>query len=425
MPFHSHHHQQQQQGGQPSLAAGIVQAAQLSSVGAPHGNLRTATSGITSAGTDALIPGSGNAPGLSSQSMQNIQSPVGMHSGGGQTAPPTVSGLPGPGPPSQSGSSTYETPRRATTLSRNPEELHISTAAAAMGQHGSSQPPSASAQQQHMYNSPDAYSAGGPNINLHQATPQNTQYGTPAQLQPGSGSQQQQQQQQRPGPSTAYSAPSNVPTMPQINTNAQQYTLPTRSNTMNQQQHSSLHNYSRSSPAGLGPEQKYVPFSNTPENLKFAGTPAKYYPSTPTGGASNSPLGLADIRPRANSSMAEDTSGGANYLNDTDRQPSNSNYLAPWGVYAFDWCKWNIQGGNSAGKMAIGSYLEDTHNFVRCLGVAISLSFKLTGSQIQVLDTQIVPQDGSPSGAPQFGLEYTRIAEATWSVIWGTSDSSV
>jgi WD repeat-containing protein 68 len=158
--------------------------------------------------------------------------------------------------------------------------------------------------------------------------------------------------------------------MPQINTNAQQYTLPTRSNTMNQSQHSSSHAYSRSSPAGLGPEQKYIPFSHTPENPKYAaGTPAqKYYPSTPSGPASNSPLGLADIRPRANSSMNDEGGmGAATFFNDSDRVPTNSNYLAPWGVYAYDWCKWNVHGGNSAGKMALGSYLEDTHNFVCAL----------------------------------------------------------
>ena len=47
--------------------------------------------------------------------------------------------------------------------------------------------------------------------------------------------------------------------------------------------------------------------------------------------------------------------------------PTTSNYLAPWPVYAFDWCKWPIQNqqiGDSAGKMALGSYVEDGHNFV-------------------------------------------------------------
>jgi WD repeat-containing protein 68 len=43
--------------------------------------------------------------------------------------------------------------------------------------------------------------------------------------------------------------------------------------------------------------------------------------------------------------------------------PTNSNYLAPWAIYAFDWCKWPAQ-NHDAGKVAVGSYLEDGHNFV-------------------------------------------------------------
>ena len=404
MPFHSHH----QQNAQFSPATGLSQAAHaLGAIGAPAGGLRVATSGQTTAGTDALLPESGNAPGL--------HSPGGRLSGGGQTAPPSTGGLPGPGAQQQS-SAPYEAPRRAPTLGRTPEELHISTSSAAMSQHASSHPP-VSSQQQQMYNSPDAYSAGSaPNISLHQATPQGSQYSNPpaganvpGSLQPGSNAQQQ-----RPGPSAAYTAPSTVPTMPQINTNAQQYTLPTRSNTMNQPQHSSSHTYSRSSPAGLGPEQKYIPFSNTPENPKYAGsTPAqKYFPTTPSGASSNSPLGLADIRPRANSSMNDEGMGAGNFFNDNDRVPSNSNYLAPWSVYAFDWCKWPVHGGNSAGKMAIGSYLEDTHNFV---SPQMRFSNCKLNAQIQILDTQIAPQEVTTPGAPPFGLEYTRVAEATCS----------
>jgi WD repeat-containing protein 68 len=58
--------------------------------------------------------------------------------------------------------------------------------------------------------------------------------------------------QGRPAPlPSAYTAPTAVP---QINTNASHYSLPTRSNTM----HS--HSHSRSSPAGLD-QQKYVPNS--------------------------------------------------------------------------------------------------------------------------------------------------------------------
>tara|TARA_R110002003_G_scaffold186_3_gene14544 strand:- start:23312 stop:24265 length:954 start_codon:yes stop_codon:yes gene_type:complete len=309
------------------------------------GNLRVATSGQTSAGTDAFQP------------TGSVQSPAEQgYASGGHTAPPTAQ-------------SSFDTPRRAPTgtgtLSRAPDsELHISTSSSA----APSQPPPS--QQQNMYNAPDNYSA--PNIQLQQATPGNTQYSQQTQpipnaLQPAAGAAQ------RPGPSSAYTAPAVVPTQNQIASNAQQYTLPTRSNTIHQSRQSphSSHSYSRSSPAGLGPDQKYIPFSNTPEQSKYAAnTPTqKYYPSTPSGAASHSPLGLADIRPRADSNMdRENNMGHGNaMISEQNKVPTNSNYLAPWSIYAYDWCKWTVPGGNSAGKMAVGSYLEDNHNFVRLL----------------------------------------------------------
>ncbi|PVH91638.1 WD40 repeat-like protein [Periconia macrospinosa] len=375
MPFHGNHHQN----AAFTPSAALSSAAQaLGSIGAPHGNLRVATSGTTSAGTDAFI----------TSPTQSTNSP---HSAHGQTAPPQASGLPPPPqhhhqhqPPQQQQSSAYDA-RRAPNL-----------------------PPSMSQQPEH-YSAPA--SSSNLNMNIHQnpPPPQPSQYSPapplPGSLQPGGAQHQQQQQQQRPAPAAAYTAPSAVP---QINSNAQQYTLPTRSNTnqsqppqsqQQQQAQPTSHSYSRSSPAGLGPDQKYIPFSNTPENPKYtAATPSqKYYPSTPSGAASNSPLGLADIRPRALSNMTEDAMGTSSIFNDTDRVPSNSNYVTPWPAYAFDWCKWNVHGGNSAGKMAVGSFLEDTHNF------------------IQILDTHLTPQEVSTPGAPQYGLEYTRVAEATCS----------
>ncbi|KAL6712663.1 hypothetical protein ACN47E_000540 [Coniothyrium glycines] len=365
MPF-GHHHQS----AHNDPAQGIYAAASaLGSIGAPGGNLRTATQGTTRAGTDAFMPG-GSA---------NLQSPVEPFAA---SAPPAAA-------------SHFEAPRRAPTLGRAPEELHIATAA---GQHAAA-PPSMAAQQ-HMYSAPEHYRSA-PNINIDQGTPQNSQHGTPplpGSLQPAGGATQQQ----RPAPaSQSYTAPV-VPTQTQIASNAQQYTLPTRSNTLSQSQHSphSSHSYSRSSPAGLGPDQKYIPFSNTPEQPKYQGaTPTqKYYPTTPSGAASQSPLGLADIRPRANSTMDQEGVGHSHHaLQDQNKVPSNSNYLAPWSIYAYDWCKWNVPGGNSAGKMAIGSYLEDNHNFIR------------------IVDTQIAPQDTSAPGATPYGLEYNAIAEATCS----------
>jgi WD repeat-containing protein 68 len=388
MPFGNHH-----QNAHNNPAAGIYQAAAaLGSIGAPMGNLRVATAGQTSAGTDAFQPA------------QSLQSPVEQqaYSSGGHTAPPAAQ-------------AAFDAPRRAPTLSRAPDsELHIAPTSASAAPSSQQQqqhlPPQSQQQQQQQQQQQGMYSAdnySAPNIQLQQATPGGAQYGASSQpipnaLQPAAGVGQP-----RPAPSSAYTAPAMVPTQAQIPSNAQQYTLPTRSNTIHQSQPSphSSHSYSRSSPAGMGPEQKYdqkyIPFSNTPEQSKYApNTPAqKYYPSTPSGAASHSPLGLADIRPRANSSM--DQEGGMGHGNammtEHNKVPSNSNYLAPWSIYAYDWCKWNVPGGNSAGKMAVGSYLEDNHNFIR------------------ILDTQIIPQEGAAPGASPYGLEYTAVAEATCS----------
>jgi WD repeat-containing protein 68 len=182
--------------------------------------------------------------------------------------------------------------------------------------------------------------------------------GVPGSLQPAGG-------QARPPPTQgAYTAPSNVPTVPHINTNQQQYTLPTRSNTMSQMQGQASHSYSRSSPAGLQ-DQKYIPFSATTANApelptpKYPQTPQQKYfsPQTPNAGSTHSPLVLEQIRPRANSNLNDENIYG-------ELQATNSNYVAPWAIFAFDWCKYPTLGGNSAGKMAIGSYLEDPHNFV-------------------------------------------------------------
>ncbi len=362
MPLPGHHHSSSASGShnlpsiQPGAASVLYQAAHtLGSVGAPAGNLRGATSGTTTAGTDTLYPSSGNAPGLSS---------------GGQTAPPAISGLPGPGtsnptPASMStlpsSSQQLDARRRAQTFERQPEELHIPSNVA-MSQHGSRELPHT--QQQQLHTSSQDYFAGGPpGISLQQATPQASQFihhalgpTLPGALQAGASG--------RPGPLSANTAPSTVPTIPHISTQSQQYATPSRTST---QSHS--HSYSRSSPPSHD-QQKYVPFSNTPENSKYASpTNHKYTTSqTPQGLTSYSPLGLSDIRPRADSSLSETPAGANPYSYDgASPTPTNSNYLAPWAIYAFDWCKWPVQqyhGGNSAGKMAVGSYLEDGHNFV-------------------------------------------------------------
>ncbi|KAI0204347.1 WD40 repeat-like protein [Astrocystis sublimbata] len=175
------------------------------------------------------------------------------------------------------------------------------------------------------------------------------------------------------------------------------------------------HTYSRASPADpydttLAPApapSTYTPYTpTTPSGAGMAGQ-SQYITSPQEGrynapgsqrNISNTPLGLADIRPRADSSLSDSQQPGTMGYELANPQPSTSNYLAPWALYAFDWCKWAPQ-GKGAGKVAIGSYLEDGHNF------------------IQILDTQVVntPADALTPGSSKTSLEFTKIAEATHS----------
>lgn len=238
-------------------------------------------------------------------------------------------------------SQQFETPRRNV----HPDELHMSSSATNV------------ASQRGSLSSRD-YTPAGPRISLEQATPDTSQYlnagQLPGSLQPGPPG--------RPGPTSANTAP-NIATASQT-MSQEQYTTPSRSSGLG---HS--HNYTRSSPAAGFDSQQYTPFtpstpsSNDP-NQYASPTNQKYTPQNSQRAISNTPLGLADIRPRADSNLQEALPGANPYSYDgANAVPTNSNYLAPWAIYAFDWCKWPAQ-NHDAGKIALGSYLEDGHNFV-------------------------------------------------------------
>lgn len=265
-------------------------------------------------------------------------------------------------------SQSFETTRRSQTYGRPPEELHIPFSGTNIGQQSSKdllRPTS--------YRSTQEVGAGlTRGINVQQSTPQVNQFSNisgsslPGALQPG-----------RPGPPTIITAPSSIPGLSQAS-NQNQSAHSARSSTGGH-----AHSYSRSSPAGMD-HQKYVPYTNTPECSKYTSTPTNKYSSlTPQGDSIYSPLGLADIRPLADQEMSDGPSSANPYSNDGLLSvPTNSNYLAPWAVYAFDWCKWPVQqhvSKDGTGKMAIGSYVEDGHNFVsNCLSSnRISIVFKI------------------------------------------------
>ncbi|KAM5350581.1 hypothetical protein ACJ41O_007086 [Fusarium nematophilum] len=163
------------------------------------------------------------------------------------------------------------------------------------------------------------------------------------------------------------------------------------------------HSYSRSSPAagydGSSSYHAYTPTTpgGASSHLMSPIDPSKYNAPGSQRTISNTPLGLADIRPRADSSMSDGNPASLGY-DLASAQPGTSNYTAPWAIYAFDWCKWPPQ-ANGAGKLAVGSYLEDGHNF------------------IQILDSHITPtpQDVYAPGTSKYNLEFTKVAEATHS----------
>lgn len=341
MPFNGHSSssssQQSAQQLSHSAVSGILQATQnLGSFGAPTGNLDNAISGRTTAGTDRLYT---NTAGSTSTS--NSNNPAGHTS----SAPPPSYGLQHPassattspaGVTMNQPQQQFETPRR----NRHPDELHLPGAAANMAS-------------QRGPLSPREYPTSGPRISLEQATPEGQQYQSGGQL-PGS------LQSGRPAPMPVNTA-STLPSAPQSGSQ-EQYNTPSRASGLGLS-----HNYTRSSPAAGFDGQSYPPYSATTpsgaEQSQFASpTNLKYTPAQRT--VSNTPLGLADIRPRADSGLSDGLPGANPYSYDgANATPTNSNYLAPWAIYAFDWCKWPAQ-NHDAGKLAVGSYLEDGHNFV-------------------------------------------------------------
>ncbi|SPQ26347.1 c5d394de-0fc1-46aa-af6d-ba0530ba807f [Thermothielavioides terrestris] len=249
----------------------------------------------------------------------------------------------------------YQPPRRTGTFSSQHDELHMSAM---------------SHQNQPM--SPRDYQAAGaaPHIKLDQASsslPQLPGYqsgGTvPNVLQPGGlGSRQQ--------PTIpSNSVPSTMPGMQQ---------QPEYQSHQHQKPNSlSLsHAYSRSSPA--------APYESGGSNY------IPYSPTTPGGTASSTQF-MSPTDTKYNPQIPNETFP-------TPHSPRTSNYMAPWPLYAFDWCKWVPQ-GSGAGKLAIGSYLEDGHNY------------------IQILEAQLTPtpSDVYVPGGSKWAMDFTKIAEATHS----------
>ncbi|KAJ5376792.1 hypothetical protein N7509_013678 [Penicillium cosmopolitanum] len=256
---------------------------------------------------------------------------------------------------------SYDSNRRSAIFGRTPEELHIPSTGL-INPNLSRQPP------QDYPTTPDASAAAQvPSINVHSSQSQHQQHpGTsnsalPGSLTPGN--------QHRPSAVSVNTAPSVIPTL-------QQQQQPSAQQASHRTSMINSHGHSRSSPAGFD--------QSTPQGSKY------------------SPLGLADIRPPGEHLLGDSLmSPGSLPYNGETQIPTNSNYVAPWPIYAVDWCKWPMTGSSSSfgGKLALGSYLEDNHNY------------------IQIIDTHWTqPDPDTPDAqAGEIKLDYVKTAEATHS----------
>lgn len=244
----------------------LFQASQtLGSVGAPTSHSRDA--GLTSPGSDALLFSSGDIAGVNGSNAANSEYAT-------SPSAPSVSG--------DRQATQFEPLYQAHTLARQQEEQLMSNTGTAFEAH-------------HYPPNPRYNPAENLSIELQPPAAQyhNVSAGTnvPGALLPGSLN--------RPAALSSNTAPGSVPTLPQLSTQMQQHSQTTRPAILNQ-----THSYSRSSPAGMD-QPKYKAFTNTPESNKF-NSPNTSYISHMSQTGSYSPLGLADIRPRADAGFSDE-----------------------------------------------------------------------------------------------------------------------
>jgi len=73
----------------------------------------------------------------------------------------------------------------------------------------------------------------------------------------------------------------------------------------------------------------------------------------------------------SNSGVGNQGIGLTNSSSNSMREPQEisgavgpGRWMCPYGLYAIDWCKWNPSASGGYGRVAIGSYAEDSHNYV-------------------------------------------------------------
>lgn len=168
----------------------------------------------------------------------------------------------------------------------------------------------------------------------------------------------------RPQPQPSHTAPGSIPQI--INPSQQQQSSMHRTNTTSSSySHSSKYSpqlnpsasVSHRDPAGSAggdSGRKYThPGALTPTYPQSA----QHSSSHSHSGAAHLGMGLAGLSsPGASVREREDVIGGIGAV-------GNGKWMSPWSLFALDWCKWQPTSGGY-GRIAVGSYAEDSHNYV-------------------------------------------------------------
>ncbi|KAI5803896.1 WD40-repeat-containing domain protein [Geopyxis carbonaria] len=148
--------------------------------------------------------------------------------------------------------------------------------------------------------------------------------------------------------------------------------------------------YSPNSGAGVDSGSSSKKYSHPGALTPTYPTSSQHSSSHSHGGAGSSHLGMG----------LSGLTSSSNSMRERDPEPVGGlgavgpgRWMSPYGLYALDWCKWPTTSGNGYGRIAVGSYSEDSHNY------------------IQVLDTRPAQPDPQQPNAPP-ALEFTKLAEA-------------
>lgn len=366
MPLHGLQHQSRPHSNThtpetPGAGSALIQAAQtLTGIGQPNAASSAISQQQQQPQQHLQQPGGTSSGGLR---VQTSQSNLTSNSGPGSGVTPIYSGSTASGGALSSASTTglsfsnRDPPSSSLDQQKKPTNLAFQLPS-----------PTKGGNQGDLYGSPQE---------LHY--PHHPSDSIPAQQLSSSGPSSQHQPQQQQYQAYSSQPPSNTGSRPQLHTTTTAPGSVPRISDPLQQQQPTMHRTSTNT--SLSHSSKYSPQLNTSSSsvsnrdnsaVSAGGDPGrKYthpgaltptYPSSSQHSSSHSHssaahlgMGLSGLTSPATSTRErEETAVGA---------VGNGKWMSPWSLYALDWCKWQPTNGGY-GRVAIGSYAEDSHNYV-------------------------------------------------------------